>query len=295
MKRLSTEHIVHVMSKNNVPAITITSGETLIVETAKPGISDEVFEKDYSQTPFPKRILSITGPVYIEDAMPTDVLKVEILDIALDTMGKMWMGQWMGLLMDEVDHCYMKKVAVHDGQVFFDEKLQFPIKPMIGTIGVAPLLEDVDCLYPGIHGGNMDAPNVTIGSSIYLPVQVAGALVCVGDVHAAMGYGEIFGTGIEIGSTLTLKISVIKDFKLLIKHPMIESPAHFEILVSASNLLEACKEAVRNAIAFIMCKTDYSYDDAYALAGQACDLKILQVVNPDITVSMSIPKAILRY
>lgn len=292
MKTVTTESVIHVMSKDNPPAIRVASGETIFVETAKPGIPDEVFTKDYSVVPFPKRILTITGPIYVEDCEPGDVLKVDIKDIELDSNGKMWMGQWMGILMNEVDHCFLKKVRVENNLVYFNDEITFPTTPMIGTIGVAPAEEDIACLIPGEHGANMDALNAGIGNSVYLRAQVKGGLLAIGDVHAAMGLGEVLGTGIEIGSTVTMTLSVIKDMKL--KHPMIETPSHYEFLISHEDLLEASKEATRTAISFVQEKNHTSFDEAYALVGQTSNLKIMQVVNPVFTVSIEIPKNVLK-
>jgi amidase len=292
LKRVTTDSVIHVMSKDNAPAIVVENGETLIVETAKPGIPDEVFSKDYSVVPFPKRVLTITGPIYIEGCEPGDILKVDILDIQLDLNGKMWMGQWMGILMDEVDHCFLKKVTVDNGLVHFDEEISFPVKPMIGTIGVAPAGDAIACLVPGEHGANMDALNATIGNSVYLQVQVKGGLLAIGDVHAAMGLGEVLGTGVEIGSTVTVTVSVIKATKLA--HPMIESPTHYEFLISSENMLEGSKEATRTAIEFVRERNHCTFDDAYALVGQTANLKIMQVVNPIFTLSIEIPKQVLK-
>jgi amidase len=291
MNKVTTQNIIHVMSKGNVPAIKVRSGDKLIVETAKPGIPDVVFTKDYAVEPFPKRILSITGPIFVEDCEPGDVLKVDIHSIVLDSVGKMWMGQWMGLLMDEVDHCFLKKVTVENGLVNFNDKIKIPIKPMIGTIGVAPSGEDIACLYPGLHGGNMDVPAVTVGNTIFLPVQVEGGLLSLGDVHAAMGAGEVLGTGVEIGSTVELVVTVLKNNVLVA--PYVETPTSYEFVSSHADLLIACKEAAKTAIAFVQKENHCSFDEAYALVGQTGDLKIAQVVNPIFTVTMEIFKSVL--
>lgn len=292
MKKITAADVIHVMDEKNIPALTVRCGETFAVETANPGIPDETFQKDYATTPFPKRILTITGPICVDGAEPGDILCVHIDDIRLNAEGKMWMGQWMGILMDEVDHCYMRKARVENNTVIFREDVRFPTSPMIGTIGTAPAGDPIDCLYPGAHGGNMDALNVKPGSVVYLPVNVEGAMLAIGDVHAAMGHGEVLGTGIEIGSTVTLRVELIKARTQ--KHPVIETADSFEIAVSGDNMLELCKEATRCAIDFVMAHGDYSFDEAYALAGQTSDLKILQVVNPWYTISMSIPKLILK-
>ncbi len=291
MNKVTTQNIIHVMSKNNEPAIKARSGDKLIVETAKPGIPDEVFTKDYNVEPFPKRILSITGPIYIEDCNAGDVLKIDIQSIDLDSAGKMWMGQWMGLLMDEVDHCFLKKVTVENGFVNFSKNIKIPIMPMIGTIGVAPAGDDIACLYPGLHGGNMDVPAVTTGNTVYLPVQVEGGLLSLGDVHAAMGAGEVLGTGVEIGSTVEIVVTVEKNRRL--DAPYVETPISFEFVSSHADLLTACKEATKTAIAFVQNKNNCSFDEAYALVGQTGNLKIAQVVNPIFTVSMEVLKAVL--
>ncbi len=291
MHKVTTNNIIHVMSKNNRPAITIKSGDKVVVETAKPGIPDEVFTKNYKVEPFPKRVLSITGPIYIEDSNPGDVLKIDIHKIDLDTNAKMWMGQWMGILMKEVDHCYLKKVTVDKGYVNFNEKLKFPIKPMIGTIGVAPAKEEIPCLYPGLHGGNMDVPEVTTGNSIYIPVQVKGALLSLGDVHAAMGAGEVLGTGVEIGSTVEIVVTVLKNKKL--SAPYVETKNSYEFIASNIDLLAACKEVTNISIAFLQSKANLTFDEAYALVGQTGNLKIAQVVNPLHTVTMQILKSVL--
>ena len=291
MRFISDEKIIHTMSPFNEPIAKVEDGETFKIETRSPGIPDEVFEKDYSDGNYPQRILSITGPVYIEGAQSGDLLEVSIDKIDLKSQGKMWMGQWMGILMDEVTKPYLKKVNVENGRVFFNEKISFPVKPMIGTIGVAPL-EEIDCLRQGNHGGNMDVLSLAPGSKVYLPISVEGALLAVGDVHAAMGEGEVLGTGIEIGSVVTLTVNVIKAKS--IKHPLIETKDSYEIVVSNEDLVEACKEATRSMIGFIREKLNITFDEAYALTGQCAHLRICQVVNPLCTVRFEISKEILK-
>lgn len=292
MLKIPRTDFVHIMSKENKAVASINPGESVQFETAKPGIPDAVFTKDYSVEPFPKRILTITGPLYVNGAMPGDCLKITIENIELDSEGKMWMGQWMGALMNQVDHCYMKNVSVKDGIVHFDENNQYPVRPMIGTIGTAPAGEAVDCLVPGDHGGNMDSLSVTNGNILYLPVNVEGALLSVGDVHAAMGYGEILGTGVEIGSLVTLKVELLKNNPVV--HPFVETENSYIILVSAATFDEACIEVTESAIKFFMDKKGSSFDVAYAMVGQTADLKVEQVVNPFVTLSMEIPKAVLK-
>lgn len=289
---ITDEKVIHVMSEKNEPIARVASGERFTVKTRGPGIPDEVFEKDYSDGKYPARILSITGPIYIEGAEPGDVLEIHIEDIRLEERGKMWMGQWMGILMDEVDKPYLKKVEAKDGFVLFDESIRIPFRPMVGTLGVAPAGEEVACLYPGKHGGNMDIPTVAPGNILYLEVQVPGALLAVGDVHAAMGDGEILGTGVEIGSEVTLTVNVRKDKK--VDSPIVETSEAYEFAVSHKDLLQASKEATKIAILFVQEQLKTSFEEAYALVGQAGNLRIAQVVNPIFTITMQVPKYLLK-
>jgi amidase len=288
---ISDEKVIHTMSPQNEPLATIQTGETVVIKTRAPGIADAVFDADYSEGSYPKRILSITGPIYVADCEPGDVLEVSIHSIDLDPEGKMWMGQWMGILMDEVTKPYLKKVKVVGSEVIFNDRIKFPVKPMIGTIGVAPV-EAIDCLYPGRHGGNMDVLSIAPGSKVYLPVQVSGGLLAIGDVHAAMGEGEVLGTGIEIGSTVTATVRVIKNCQLA--HPLVETPDTYEIIVSDPDIMEACREATRTMIQMFREKLRLSFEEAYALTGQCGNLRICQVVNPIATVRFEFPKRILE-
>src|SRR5699024_2115848 len=99
---------------------------------------------------------------------------------------------------------------IENNSIFFDFGIKIPVRPMIGTIGVAPSKEPVSTLYPGDHGGNMDLNEIHIGSIVYLPVFVRGALLSLGDIHASMGDGEVTGTGVEIGATIHTQIELIK-------------------------------------------------------------------------------------
>lgn len=292
MKHISDKTVLHEMSAEKEPVGTVQSGDTFVIKTRSPGIPDEIFQRDYSDGNYPARVLSISGPVFIQDAEPGDLLKITVHDIQFDTFGKMWMGQWMGILMDEVKKPYLRKVDIIDGAVQFSERVRIPLRPMIGTIGVAPSEGEVPCLYPGTHGGNMDVPSAAPGNIVYLPVLVKGALLAVGDVHAAMGDGEVLGTGVEIGSEVTLQVEVIKD--RTITNPRIELPESMEFIASHKDIMEASKQVTRDAIHYITEHSEFTFDEAYALVGQTGNLKFAQVVNPIYTVTMQVPKYILE-
>ena len=117
---------------------------------------------------------------------------------------------------------------------------------MIGVIGVAPAGDDVPCGTPGSHGGNMDTRLIGDGATIYLPVQAPGALLAVGDLHAAMGDGEIAFTGVEVAGAVTLQVSLREDMSLT--DPVLENDDTVATIASAETLDEAAKMAT-NAMA----------------------------------------------
>ena len=290
MKRFSDGRVVHVFSPDHAPIGRVSPGESFAVRTRAPGIPDEIFERDYSDGNYPKRVLSITGPLYVEDCRAGDVARITVEAIDLDAEGKCWMGPWMGTLMRETPVPHLKRMPVGtDGVELFPGKV-FPLRPMIGTLGVAPAAE-VDCLYPGDYGGNMDCPSLTTGSVLYLRTNVDGALISVGDVHAAMGDGEVFGTGVEIGSTVTLRVDVV-PFEGL-QQPMVETADTFELIANHADLVVACRGATRAAAVFVQNRTGVAFAEAYAAVGMYGDLRICQIVNHIHTVRMVVPKALV--
>ena len=292
MKLIEKTNIIHSMSKKNVPVCYIHSGETIKVETASPGFTQEKFDEIRATGNFPKRILSITGPIYVYDCKLGDTIKITIEDIKLDQIGKMWSGQWIGYLKNELQTCFLKEVKVTGNEVIFGNSIKDYIQPMIGTIGVAPENEDIDCLVPGIHGGNMDVKELGIGSILYLKSQVEGGLISFGDVHATMGKGELLGTGVEIGSTIITKIEVLKFQEINL--PVIENTDSYIIVFSDRNVESACRKLLKMSIPIIMRINNLSYSDAYCFIGQFCDIGIAQLVNPLNTVTLTIPKRLLK-
>ena len=160
-----------------------------------------------------------TGPLYVEGAMPGDVLVVDVLSVEVADKGAVTTIPNIGPLYDRcVDRTRI--LPVKDGKTELGG-LSIPINPMIGVMGVAPAGEPIACGYAGKHGGNMDSKKLTAGSRVYLPVQVEGALLQMGDIHAVMGDCELCGTGLEIGGVITVRVSVLKGRKL--DWPVIEN------------------------------------------------------------------------
>src|SRR6202050_1427663 len=164
------------------------------------------------------RINPVTGPVFIDGAEPGDILKVTLLSFAPSGWGWTANIPGFGLLAED-----FKQPALHlwryDAKTLapalFGRWGKVPLKPFTGTIGVA-LAE------PGLHsivpprrvGGNMDVRDISLGSELFLPIEVAGALFSVGDTHAAQGDGEVCGTAIESPMSVALKFDLIEQTPL---------------------------------------------------------------------------------
>ena len=178
---------VYAFSKDNEPCCTAQPGEVLVFKTLdcfSNRISDEgttMADLDYTYG-FAN---PAAGPVYIEGAEPGDVLVVDVYEVDVADEGTIATDDHCGPLFETTGY-RTKKIPIRDGMADFNG-VKFPIDPMIGVIGTAPDGEDVIDGFVGAHGGNLDNKLITKGTRMYFPVRVPGALLQMGDVHAAMG------------------------------------------------------------------------------------------------------------
>jgi len=290
MKRLTRNHLIYAMDKENEPALYVDPGERFIVETedccnhqiVKP---DDVLmdSADYSHNP-------ATGPIFVNGCRPGDTLKVTIHKIEVDSQGVIWVSPGDGPLGKKVEKTEIKIVSIYENLARFG-KYFLPIRPMIGVIGVAPAKEAVLCISPGPHGGNLDTVNIAEGAEIYLPVFTSGAKLALGDAHAIMGDGEICGTGVEIRAEMEMEVEIVKDWPL--SNPVVKTRENYYFIASAITLEEAIQISAEASVKFIQEKNHISWSEAYMLASMATDLMFSQVVNPLKTVRIRIPRKII--
>lgn len=237
-----------------------------------------------------------TGPLYINGAKKGDLLKVEIMDIRLK--GKAYMRQSIegGAFYQRVDQKITREFDVSGDTVKFNDKLTFPINTMIGVIGTAPETEAISTIIPGDHGGNMDCTRIVKGATIYLPVNVEGALLSMGDLHALMGDGEVMICGLESAGEVTVRVSVVKGCKLptpcVITAPG-PCPVRICTIQSEADLMSAAKKAANRMLDYLIDNTDLGEYDGGKLLSLKGDLIINQIVNPLKTVRMELDKSIL--
>jgi len=155
---------------------------------------------------------------------------------------------------------------------------------------VAPEGEAVPTVTPGAHGGNMDCSRIVASSTVYFPVACEGALLGMGDLHALMGDGEVFGYGLETSGLVTVRVSAVKGLKLAC--PLLVEGGKVMALASAATLGEATDLAVQAMYDLLVA---YGMDRVQAglLMSLKCDVAVCQIVDPLLTVRAMIPQEFL--
>jgi acetamidase/formamidase len=238
----------------------------------------------------------LTGPVYFEGAEPGDVLAVTLHEVELGSWGWNAHMPGFGFLAGDFDEPYLKTWAFEPGQTHaeFEPGVVIPLNPFPGVIGVAPDTDEMlNTIPPRANGGNMDNRYMTAGTTIYLPVFVEGALLSVGDTHAAQGDGEVCGTAIEAPMRVVLEAHVIKGKS--IPEPQYETDDYYAVTGFATTIDAAARKASRHMIDYLESERGMAREDAYALISLAGDLKISEAVDmPHYLVSMHVPKSIFE-
>lgn len=292
MKRVKKENVIFTMSKNHKPVETAEPGDTVVFETCD-CYNNQIRDEDTLFCHIKKGMNNpATGPLYINGAEAGDILKIDILDISLENWGVMTARPGDGVLGKYFKEYRSKIVPMKDGEAVFNDKLSFPLNPMIGVIGVAPEKEDYKTTVPHLHGGNMDCKRIVKGSTVYLPVLVEGALLSIGDLHGVMGDGEIVICALEAGGEVTVKVDVIKNRDLPL--PMVVEGQDVMTIVSMGTLDDAAKAATEAMHKFLTYEVGMDLYEAGMLLSLIGQLKICQVVDPLMTARMELPLYVLN-
>ena len=292
MLTIHTDTKIHRMSENNPPVARAKSGDTVCFETLDCFGGQLKSENDLLGGLDWNNVNPASGPLFVEGAMPGDVLKVEIIKIELDDHGVMVDAPGEGVTGAAVSSESTKILPVENKTVKFNEKLSFPICPMIGVIGTAAKGEGIDTGTPGAHGGNMDCTRIGEGATLYLPVNAEGALLAMGDLHARMGDGEVEVCGVEIAGKVTVKLTVLKNCKL--PTPFLVNNELAMAIHSAETVDEACVGATMAMHGFLTGELGMNEHEAGMLLSVTGNLCICQVVDPEKTVRMEIPLSVTK-
>lgn len=251
------------------------------------------------------RINPVTGPVLVESAEPGDALKVTIRRFVPSGVGWTANIPGFGLLADQFTEPALH-VWTYDAAslapALYGPGGKVPLKPFAGTIGVAPAEPGLHSIVPPRRvGGNMDIRDIAEGVTLYLPVEVPGALFSIGDTHAAQGDGEICGTAIESCMDVEATIELVKDARL--PSPRFTTPgpvtrhldaAGYEVTTGIGpDLMTAARESVMRMVDLLTAEHGLAPVDAYMLCSVCADLRISEIVDmPNWVVSFYFPRIV---
>jgi acetamidase/formamidase len=283
------------------PVLRIKPGDRVITRTIDARGFDAQ-EKKVGERPNPQ-----TGPFFVEGAEAGDMLVVSIEKIE-PNRGTGWSSSVLApytadpafLRFEgereqttetwEIDQ--IKKVARMNAPSVRPAGIEVPLRPMLGCVGVAPPLKQaVPTSTPDTFGGNMDYNGLVAGVKLMLPVSEPGALLFVGDGHAAQGDGEVLGNAVETSMDVEFTVDLIKGKK--ISCPRMETSEHIMVLGSARPLLQALQHATTELQSWLMEEHGFNERGASLLLGMALEYDVANVVDPHFTVVAKIKKSYL--
>ena len=294
-------------SPTATPALRIASGDVVEVTTMLTNTPDRLEKAGVAPNDVEPELREIvtkvtdkgpgghilTGPIYVEGADSGDVLEVRILEITPKL--KYGYNGCAGFLRANCEQGAGTKIIPIDAKTMtaeFAPGIVIPLKPFFGSMGVAPATSvgRISSNPPSTHAGNLDNKELVVGTTLYIPVHVAGALFEVGDGHLAQGDGEVDQTAIETSLRGKLQFIVRKDMKLT--WPQAETPTHWITMGADTSLTQATRVAVQEMVDYLAASRGLSKTDAYRLASIAADLRITQLVDGNLGVHMMVPKRI---
>jgi acetamidase/formamidase len=301
-----TDRVHYTWDTGHQPLLTVADGDTVVFETRDvsdnqigPGSDASVIANlDWS------RVYPLAGPIYVDGAEPGDTLAVEILD--LHTKGWGWTAilPGLGLLAEEFTEAYLRVFDLSRGDVTaFREDIIVPLTPFMGTMGVCPAgASEQAVMPPGTFGGNLDTRQLVAGTTLFLPVQVEGALFSTGDAHGCQGDGEICVTGLESPMYAAMRFTLQKGRTLPSPQyrtapgpltPAVDSGAFYGTTGIGGDLYAGAQDATRAMIDHLVASHGLSPEDAYVLCSLVVDLKISEIVDAgQYVVSAVLPESI---
>jgi len=312
----STAKTVHrgIISPDTPPVLHIKSGDTVVIDTvshggladggpvaffAKEGIPEKGVLKDAVEIAALPRTEGfgghvLTGPIYVDGAEPGDMLEVRIKKVTprvpygVNNAGSG--GAAPDMIPGNERNSKVIKYDIAKGVAHFAPGITFPLRPFMGIMAVAPA-KQISSRAPGQYGGNMDFEKLQAGSTLYLPVLVAGGLFVTGDSHAAQGDGEVSGNALEASMTPTLEFIVHKGAGKEMTMPLVEDKDNYYVLGMDPDLDKALSNTIKETVAFLGRKYGLSPSDAYSLCSTAIDFGLAQAVDQNLTMYGKVPKA----
>jgi acetamidase/formamidase len=286
------------------PVLHVKPGDRVVVETR------DAFEgKIREETDKPSQVLQVpflnpqNGPIMIEGAEKGDVVAVYIERMAprgddphgfccmIPNFGGLTGTDYTALLNEPLPEV-VRKIRIDEENVYWSKRNTLPYKPHIGTLSLSPEIDSINSLTPDNHGGNMDVPDMGPGSITYLPVRSPGGRLFIGDAHACQGDGEVCGTAVEYQSTTTVRVDLIKGWK--IDWPRLENEDALMSIGSARPLEDATRIAYRELVLWMAAEYGFDKWDAYMMLSQVGRVRLGNFVDPKYTVGAMVAKHYLK-
>jgi amidase len=286
------------------PVLHVKPGDRVVVETR------DAFEgKIREETDRPSQVLQVpflnpqNGPIMIEGAEKGDVVAVYIEKMAprgddphgfccmIPNFGGLTGTDYTALLNEPLPEV-VRKIRIDEENVYWSKRNTLPYKPHIGTLSLSPEIDSINSLTPDNHGGNMDVPDMGPGSITYLPVRSPGGRLFIGDAHACQGDGEVCGTAVEYQSTTTVRVDLIKQWR--IDWPRLENEDALMSIGSARPLEDATRIAYRELVLWLAAEYGFDKWDAYMMLSQVGKVRLGNFVDPKYTVGAMVAKHYLK-
>ncbi|MBK8026853.1 MAG: acetamidase/formamidase family protein [Chloroflexi bacterium] len=263
------------------PALEIDSGDTVTFNTGD--VAYERLSKGESVEAIGLANFNrVTGPVKVRGAEPGDALRIEVLDVQVVRAWSVWLPQFGGL-GHRTEDVRVMETPMRDGRAYIG-KISVPVRPMIGCIAVAPAEGAGSTFMPAYpYGGNMDLREMEPGTTLYLPVQVEGGLLSMGDLHAAMGTQEPTWVSLEAAGSATLRISVVKSMPL--NFPRLHRDGATYFLGMGETYEQAHAAALNDAFDYLVNVRGMEPFEAYAYTSACVDMRL---GGPAITIVMAV-------
>ncbi|GAB2926020.1 acetamidase/formamidase family protein [Rhodococcus aerolatus] len=288
------------------PVLTVDPGATVVVDCLDSGWSagpwdgtGDVLARPRHPAWRPGHGHALTGPVAVRGARPGDVLAVRVDAVVPGTFGTTYAGMRdtpVNRRLGVVDDRAVLRWTIDGATATTQHGHTVATRPFLGVVGLPPAEPGRhSTVPPRWHGGNLDCRDVVAGSTLYLPVTVPGALLSVGDAHAAQGHGEVSGTAIECPATATLTLDVLPELHgLALRTPVADTPAGWVVLGVADDLDTATGHALDGVLDLLGALHGLGRAEALALASVVVDLHVTQVVNQVVGVHALLPHDALR-
>jgi amidase len=276
--RVSRDQIIWAFGPDLEPVLEVEPGATVTFET-NDCFSGQIQTEDDLVTEIDlNRVNSATGPVAVRGAEPGDSLVVELLDVRPAERGFATLIPGFGQLIDQVRSPLTRVFEVEDGWIRQTETIRFPVRPMVGVVGVATGGETLSNGLAGQHGGNLDNHLHGKGARIYFPVRQPGGMFAVGDMHASMGDGEICFTGVEIAGEVDVRFELLEGKQA--RWPVTELAERWIAHATAPELPDALRLASEEAARLLVDEWGFTIEDAFIFLSVACDAGIAQACKP---------------